>query len=136
MPSVSATWKAKNDARTCPICKAMNGYTWVFKDVVPDSLVHPSFGEVWNTSIGSLAHEHQQTILSGHKISRTMKYGLLSNCRCHVEPHFDLKDLLVLIKKLRDEIKGEVEAPDYQTGSHRTTTADDIGVDLTKYGLE
>jgi hypothetical protein len=56
---------------------------------------------VWNISTGSLAHEHQL-----HKGS---KYGLISNCRCHVEGRIvSLKDLLEKVKKKRDEIKTAV----------------------------
>jgi hypothetical protein len=61
---------------------------------VPDSLVHPVYGEVWNVTQGSLAHEKQ-----GNKI--------LSQCRCHLESHFDLKDMLEKVKKLRDEVKAK-----------------------------
>lgn len=99
MPSVSITWHTQKDDRVCPICQAIDGYTWTFDKVVPDSLMHPQHGEVWNIYVGSLAHEHQQ-----HGGS---KYGLMSNCRCHIEPHFDLKDLLVKVKKLRAEVKAE-----------------------------
>ena len=86
------------DDNACPICKVINGYTWVFTDAVPDSLVHPEYGEIWNVVTGSLAHEH-------HQFGK--KYGLLSSCRCHIEPQFDLKDLLASVKKLRDAVKAE-----------------------------
>lgn len=102
MPTVSITWHAHNDARTCPICRAIDGYTWIFKDAVPDSLMHPTYGEVWNTQMGSLAHEHQL-----HKGS---KYGLLSNCRCNVEPKFDLKDVLDKTQNLLKEIENAAGA--------------------------
>jgi hypothetical protein len=75
----------------CPICTVLEGYTWTFENAVPDSLTHPQFGEVWNTSIGSAAHEK----------------GMVSTCRCHIEPKFDLKDLVDKVKKLRDEVKAE-----------------------------
>lgn len=97
MPSVSITWHTQHDDRVCKICEAIDGYTWAFPDQVPDSLIHPQWGEVWNTTLGSLAHEHQY-----HKGS---KYGLISNCRCHIEPHFDLKDLVAKVKAFHDEIK-------------------------------
>jgi hypothetical protein len=74
----------------------IDGYTWTFEGEVPDSLIHPQYGEVWNITMGSLAHEHQQ-----HKGS---KYGLISNCRCSIEPKFALKDLLEKVKKLKQEI--------------------------------
>ena len=128
MPSISLTWHSQHDNRVCPICKAIDGYTWTFTDEVPDSLIHPTYGEVWNITIGSLAHEQQQF---------GKKYGLLSNCRCQTESKADFADLLFLLQKKIDELKDVVtEAPDYQTGGHRTTTFEDIGIDPSKYGLE
>jgi hypothetical protein len=99
MPSVSVTWHTQHDDRVCPICQAIDGYTWVFTEGVPDSLIHPTYGEVWNIYIGSLAHEHQL-----HKGS---KYGLISNCRCTLEPKFDLKDLLEKTRVLHATVKTE-----------------------------
>ena len=101
MPSVSITWRTQGDDRVCPICQAVNGYTWTFVNEVPDSLIHPEHGEIWNKVTGSLAHEHKQF---------GKKYGLLSNCRCHIEPKFDLKDLLVSVKKLRDGLKTQMDS--------------------------
>ena len=98
MPTATVTWRTQHDDNVCPICQALEGYVWTFEGQVPDTLTHPQFGEVWNTVLGSGAHEHQL-----HKGS---KYGLLSDCRCHVEGHIvSLKDLLDLCKKKRDEIK-------------------------------
>lgn len=102
MPSVSIKWGIMDDG-ACPICKAINGYTWTFetgKDVFPNELVHPQYGEVWNISEGSKAHEHHGTGLGGFPAS----------CRCHVTPEFNLSDLLVKIKRLRDEVKAEYGA--------------------------
>jgi hypothetical protein len=100
MPSVSITWHTQHDDRVCPICEAIDNYTWTFTGSVPDSLIHPEHGEVWNIHLGSLAHEHKN-------------HRLMSNCRCHITPSFDLKDVLEAVKKLRDNIKtaqeGELE---------------------------
>lgn len=120
MPSVSITWHTSLDNRVCPVCKALEGYTWTFENQVPNSLTHPQFGEVWNTTIGSAAHEK----------------GMHGQCRCHIEPKFDLTDLVERVKKLRDEIKKEYsEIDDTKSGSYRKTTAEDLGIDLSKYGL-
>jgi hypothetical protein len=128
MPSVSITWCAVGDDRTCPICKAVDGYTWTFEGEVPDDLVHPAYGEIWNITIGSLAHEHKQF---------GKKYGLLSNCRCHVETKVECQDLIHKLQEKIEELNNEVsEAPDYQKGGHRTTTFEDLGIDPSKYGLE
>ena len=95
MPSVSITWHTSKDHRVCPICRDLEGYTWTFTDSVPDSLTHPKHGEVWNTVLGSLAHEAPGI--------RTF-----SECRCHVEPKFDLKDVLEKTLRLRDEVKNVI----------------------------
>jgi hypothetical protein len=132
MPSVSITWHTQHDDRVCPICQAIDGYIWIFEDSVPDSLIHPEYGEVWNIHIGSLAHEHQL-----HKGS---KYGLISNCRCHTESKItSLKDLADAVRKLKNELKdalGEYDVDDTKSGGYRTTTPEDIGIDLSKYGIE
>jgi hypothetical protein len=123
MPTVSITWRTAGDDRVCPICEAIDGYTWTFTGKVPNSLYHPAYGEVWNTVLGSLAHEHTQF---------GKKYGLLSNCRCHIEPTFDLKDLAVLVRKLKNNLKdsiGEYDVDDTKGGSSRRTTLEDIGIE-------
>ena len=79
MPSITIIWNAINDARTCPICRAVHGYAWTFTTPapLPQELVHPQYGVIWNLSQGSKAHGH-----SGH------------NCRCSLhmgEP--DLSDV-------------------------------------------
>lgn len=109
MPSVSITWHTMHDDRVCPVCFAIDGYTWTFTGVVPDSLVHPVYGEVWNTVLGSLAHE-------------THGSKTFSECRCHIEPKFDLADLLKSVKHLRDALKVEMES------STATISAEEIPV--------
>ncbi len=116
------------DDNACPICKAINNYTWTFEGVPPDTLIHPEYGEVWNVVTGSLAHEHAQF---------GKKYGLLSNCRCHHEHKVEAQDMLYLLQKAIDALKNEAtEDPDYQKGSSRKTTFEDIGVDPSKYDFE
>jgi hypothetical protein len=81
------------DDRTCPVCKALNGYQWVFetgKDVFGNDLIHPAYGIVWNTQIGSQAHGHTG-----------------ANCRCHITSELDLSDLLMQVKQLHDEVIAE-----------------------------
>jgi hypothetical protein len=91
---------------------------------VPNSLIHPTYGEVWNITLGSLAHEHQL-----HKGS---KYGLISNCRCRIEPKFQLTDLLYVVKKLHAEILNETqEIGDTESGGYRRTAPEDIGVTIS-----
>ena len=94
MPSVSITWRTQHDDRVCHICRGIDGYTWTFEGEVPDSLVHPQYGEVWNTVLGNLAHEAPGI--------RTF-----SECRCHIKPAFDLKDLVEKVKKLHTAVTAE-----------------------------
>lgn len=134
MPTIGITWRSKHDARTCLICAKIDGYTWFFEDKVLDNLVHPEYGEVWNIVLGSLAHEHQ--------IHKGSKYGLISDCRCHIESNFDLKDVAVVVHQVLEVVKSEYgpeiekEVDDIKSGSSRRTTFEDIGVDPSKYGLE
>ena len=128
MPSVSITWWTQHDDRVCHICQAIDGYTWPFEGEIPFSLVHPTYGEVWNKTLGSLAHAMHKTSVG------------FSDCRCHVTAKVELKDLLDKLKQLRDELKEELEGPepltdDVKTGSRRGTTFEDIGVDPSKYGF-
>lgn len=86
MPSISITWHAMMDERTCPVCRILHGYTWTFvtgKDILGDSLVHPQWGIVWNVAQGSQAHGHEQY-----------------NCRCHIESHLDVSDLRAKIQQM------------------------------------
>lgn len=108
MPTVTLTWHTKNDGAVCPICKAINGFVFGPYTDIPDTLIHPVFGEVWNTMLGSLAHEHQFTTPAAKGgTTSTGKYGLISNCRCGIEPKFQLQDLAELVRKKRDEIAAE-----------------------------
>lgn len=92
MPTLTITWHIQDD-NACLICKALNGYTWVFeagKDILTDALWHPVFGVVWSLADGSSAHGY-------HK-----RY----NCRCHIEPHYNLEDVLakcVFLKEILSE---------------------------------
>ena len=85
MPSTTITWNATLDQKTCPICKAIHGYTWSFnvKQGVPDFLTHPTFGIVWMTGIGSNAHGHERF-----------------NCRCSIIPEVHVEDLKKKIQQL------------------------------------
>lgn len=97
MVQIRLKWRTQHDDRVCDICEHMDGYEWVFEDTIPESLMHPVYGEVWNSSIGSLTHERYQY---------GKKYGLLSSCRCRIEPVAvsDTK-LLEELRALRDLLK-------------------------------
>ena len=102
MPSVSITWHTQHDDNVCPICKAIDGYTWNFENEVPDSLIHPTYGEIWNITTGSLAHEHQL-----HKGSA---YGIFAECQCSVEGKIEsLSGLALGVSKLKERIKTSAE---------------------------
>lgn len=121
-------WHTQHDDRVCPICRAIDGYRFGPYDEVPDTLVHPEFGEVWNEHLGSLAHEHK--LLSKNR-------AVVPTCRCHLEPKIDYSELLTLLRKRIQEMTGELTGPDdTKGGDRRKTTFEDIGVDPSKYGFE
>jgi hypothetical protein len=81
------------DDRTCPICVALNGYTWTFeagKDTMTAGLFHSSYGIVWDTHQGSKAHGHG------------------GNCRCRIEPQVDLGDILETLRSIRRRLESAV----------------------------
>ena len=88
MASISLTWHAVMDDRTCPICMALDGYTWTFEtgaDTFGDYLTHPTYGVVWDVHRGSKAHGH-----------------IGANCRCDMSHETDMKDLLTQTKILQE----------------------------------
>ena len=128
MAIIILTWHAHNDAKTCKICAAINGYTWVFDtskgDVMTDALWHPIYGIVWSLSQGSNAHA--SGYLSGHTY----------NCRCKIDHKIDAEDILakcVYLKEFLEETMSEIS--DTESGSYRKTTFEDIGIDPSKYGV-
>jgi len=93
MSKLMITWHASMDDRTCPICRKLNGYTWVFetgKDVLTDALWHPEMGIVWSLAQGSNAHA--RGYLSGHRYK----------CRCRITHEFDLEDVLAKCVYLKE----------------------------------
>lgn len=85
MTGTTITWVAIDDSKTCPICRDIDGYKWVFpiSEGVPDQLVHPKYGVVWDKNIGSQAHGHQRY-----------------NCRCHIKPGIEVKEIHEKIQRL------------------------------------
>jgi hypothetical protein len=100
MAKVTITWHAIEDERTCKICKALDGYTWVFemgKNQFAPYFVHPVYGLVWTLELGSNAHGHHGTD----------RY----NCRCWIEPHIYAEDILakcVYIEEMAHEKAAEL----------------------------
>lgn len=96
MAKLILTWHTAHDERVCPICQALDGYTWTFDasrgQHLDKNLVHPKFGVVWTLDSGSKAHGHARF-----------------NCRCTLIPTFDMSDLRPRIEKLFSEIMAEVE---------------------------
>jgi hypothetical protein len=129
MAIITLTWQTTVDDRTCKICKALNGYTWVFDtsrgDVMIDALFHPSMGIVWSLEQGSNAHAH------GYLSGQT------NNCRCRMHHTIDAEDVLAKSVYLAEIIKDIAnDQTDTSLGSRRTTTFEDIGIDPSKYGFE
>jgi hypothetical protein len=75
-PQIVVTWIAVMDDRTCPICKALNGYQWTINtnEPFPLNLSHPQLGVVWAPE-GSTTHKHRQ------------------NCRCTLHTVVEVADL-------------------------------------------
>lgn len=133
MVTVTVKWVTSKDDKVCPICRAIDGYVWTFENEIPESLIHPDFGEVWNEQMGSLAHEHQ--------VHKGSKYGLFSSCRCKTENKLvSLKDLADLVRQVKNDLKSELgietAATDTISGNYRRTRPEDIGIDLSQYGIE
>lgn len=78
MPIIVRTvWKTQNDAHVCPICKALEGYSWILSplDSFPKQLVHPFYGPVYDmrpAASGSLVKKEE-----GHM------------CRCSLKHQFE-----------------------------------------------
>jgi hypothetical protein len=95
MPTISITWHATLDERTCPICQSLHGFHWVFdvgETPLPQHLTHPSYGTVWSTYAGSRAHGHE-----------------VFNCRCTITPDVDMSDIQARIDNLDYIIRQNVE---------------------------
>ena len=79
MAFISVTWQSMHDAKVCPVCRDIDGYTWTFevgKGELTGQLIHPKHGVVWTIDQGSQAH--------GHK----------GNCRCMLTHELNIQDLI------------------------------------------
>ena len=128
MAIISITWHTAGDDRVCKICRAIDGYTWIFDtskgDVLTDALFHPVYGIVWSLEQGSNAHAH------GYLSGQT------NNCRCGIETNIDAEDILAKCTYLVETVKDAVnDVSDTKTGSYQTTTFEDIGVNPADYGF-
>ncbi len=85
--SLRMTWTTQKDSHVCPICKALEGYTWILEvgASCPKKLIHPVYGPVYDTrpsSEGSLVKEE-----NGSSCRCTLKYGFdLSSPDTNNEP--------------------------------------------------
>lgn len=87
MPTLTITWHAVIDNRTCPTCKALDGHQWVFeagKDQF-DGTLRVLGWVAWDLAQGSKAHGHQTY-----------------NCRCWITYEIDLEDVLAKCIYLRE----------------------------------
>ncbi|MGE5188235.1 MAG: hypothetical protein ACM3JE_04335 [Betaproteobacteria bacterium] len=74
-------WRTQEDSKVCPVCKALEGYTWTLKagEPYPKQLVHPQYGTVYDTrpaAQGSLIKEEHD-----------------HNCRCTLIHQFDVSNI-------------------------------------------
>jgi hypothetical protein len=73
-------WRTQKDPQVCPICKALEDYTWILEvgDPFPKQLIHPTYGPVYNTrpaADDSLVKEEK-----GHLCRCTLKYEFDLSC--------------------------------------------------------
>jgi hypothetical protein len=76
--TLKTIWRTQKDNQVCPICNALEGYTWTMEagDAYPKILIHPIYGPVYDTRPAascSLVKEE-----NGHL------------CRCTLEHQLDL----------------------------------------------
>lgn len=105
MPILRLTWHCKRDALSCPVCRALDGYSWKFtteKDKkLPDVLVHPVYGAVWSLKEDSLIKEEN------------------GKCRCEITREIDLSDMVAAVRKIRDKLAAKYGFPvESKTRSH------------------
>ena len=85
------TWHIMDDT-ACPVCKQMNGYTWVFEvgqnelNGVLEHSASPN-GIAWTVAEGSRAH------------------GGGGHCRCWITYEVDFQDLIVKANQILAEVK-------------------------------
>jgi len=91
MPTLTITWHNHPELSktgSCPTCKALNGYTWIFeagKDMFDGTLQHYTGWVVWDVVRGSQAHGHERY-----------------NCNCTLSYEIDLEDVLAKCVYLRE----------------------------------
>ncbi len=71
-------WRTQKDEHVCPVCKALEGYTWSVNlgESYPKQLIHPLFGAVYDNRSAakcSVVKEEQDHI-----------------CRCTLEHQFEV----------------------------------------------
>lgn len=119
--SAYITWHTQQDDRVCPICKMLEGYKFGPYTEMPQSLVHPAYGVVWDFVSGSAAHEHG---------------GGNSTCRCYITTEIDYTALIELLQQLIAKLSAAAgEVDDTKSGGSRSTTFEDLGIDPAKYGF-
>jgi hypothetical protein len=72
--TVRMVWRTQKDAHVCPICKALEGYSWTLGAGAPfpTQLVHPNYGPVYDlrpATSRSLVKEEK-----GHLCRCTLKH--------------------------------------------------------------
>lgn len=95
MATLTITWHAVMDERTCSTCKALNGRTWIFetgKDQF-DGTLRVLGWVAWDMAQGSKAHGHKSY-----------------NCRCRISHKFDLEDILAKCVYLAEIVKMAAES--------------------------
>ncbi len=69
------TWRTRQDAQVCPVCKALEGYTWTLEvgDPQPEQLLHPIYGPVYDMRLAAACSTVKEK--GGHVCRCSLKYG-------------------------------------------------------------
>ncbi len=76
--SITIIWRTQKDQHVCPVCKALEGYTWSIGvgQPYPKQLIHPLYGPVYDNRPAAECS--------------VVKEGQGHRCRCTLEHQFDV----------------------------------------------
>jgi len=95
MPTLTIHWVTAGDDKVCLICKELELSPWIFGPGhdLGHELIRAPWGVVWDVARGSTAHEH----------------GAHGKCRCHIEAEWNLQDVNILLRTVRDSLRNALD---------------------------